>query len=976
MADDEIGNLSHNHPLFLKDSDGPGTALILLKLTGPENYALWSRLMQVALLVKNKLDFVDGTCLKSSFRGDLATRIKDLCGSPNKTKAIAILMELNESYSHVRRDVLLKRPVLNVNQAYSIVMQEESQRKFGVVEVNRDLLTMLVRKAQAFKNKRPGLICDYCGYKGYLKENCYKIIGYPPDFKKDQYKQLVNMLTISSAGDNTSSSDGSANLAERIKEIDKGSNDGVQIPTDSRSEITYTRDAIVMETQRITNVLHVPDFKFNLLSVSKLTKELCCSACFYPDFVVFQGLFNGKNQFETSIKVLRSDNGTEFYNAKYCVKTADYTINKLPTRVLKGKSPYEVLYGKPSKIDHLRLFECLCYTSTLPKGDKFPPRARRTVLIGYLETQKGYRLFDLDSKTFLVSRDVSFREKTFLFKQSGEPPKDLFLLSPINHTECTVQPTQHVHEGQSLQEESDTVPSEELAQVEEEDTDTTVGDNSYATTADKIGHDLDAGMDNEASLELESEMENGASSAEVPMHKELHEQPVTSLESVVARRSTRGFKPPIWHKDYVTSWTPSKGLTHSITNNVQYEHLPAHYQSSLTEFSNNIEPSSFKEASQDDRWVDAMKQEIHALEENNTWEIVDFPSRKKPIGSKWVHKIKYKANGEIDRFKARLVAKGYTQQESLDYHETLFPIAKMVRVRTIISLVASEGWNLYQMDVNNAFIFKQASRQWNIKLSNALLNAGYSQSAYNHSMFTKRGDGRHIVIILVYVDDILITGSNNDLPTQHVHEGQSLQEESDTVPSEELAQVEEEDTDTTAGDNCHATTGDNIGHDLDAGVKNEASLKLELEMENGASSAEHLPAHYQSYLTEFSNNIEPSSFREASQDDRWVDVMKQEIHAFEENNIWEIVDLPSRKKPIGSKWVYKINYKANGEIDRFKARLVAKDYTQQKALDYHETFSLVAKMVIIRTVINLAASEGWNIYQMDANNAFLQGDLI
>lgn len=74
MANDEIAKLPHNHPLFLKDSDGPGTALISLKLTGPENHTLWSRSMRVVLLVKNKLGFMDGTCLKNSFQGDLETQ--------------------------------------------------------------------------------------------------------------------------------------------------------------------------------------------------------------------------------------------------------------------------------------------------------------------------------------------------------------------------------------------------------------------------------------------------------------------------------------------------------------------------------------------------------------------------------------------------------------------------------------------------------------------------------------------------------------------------------------------------------------------------------------------------------------------------------------------------------------------------------------------------------------------------------------
>jgi len=64
------------------------------------------------------------------------------------------------------------------------VIQEESQRALGVMDMNNEPLTMLVGRGQMMKGKRLDVVCEHCGYKGYQKENCYRIVGYPPDFKR------------------------------------------------------------------------------------------------------------------------------------------------------------------------------------------------------------------------------------------------------------------------------------------------------------------------------------------------------------------------------------------------------------------------------------------------------------------------------------------------------------------------------------------------------------------------------------------------------------------------------------------------------------------------------------------------------------------------------------------------------------------------------------------------------------------------
>lgn len=88
-----------------------------------------------------------------------------------------------------------------------------------------------------------------------------------------------------------------------------------------------------------------------------------------------------------------------------------------------------------------------------------------------------------------------------------------------------------------------------------------------------------------------------------------------------------------------------------------------------------MEPSKYSEAEKQPLWVKAMTKELKALDNNNTWDIVDLPLGNKSIGCKWVYKAKLNADGTLERWKARLVAKGFTQQYGIKYNKTIFPCA-------------------------------------------------------------------------------------------------------------------------------------------------------------------------------------------------------------------------------------------------------------------------------------------------------------
>ncbi|RWR92156.1 Gag-protease-integrase-RT-RNaseH polyprotein [Cinnamomum micranthum f. kanehirae] len=217
------------------------------------------------------------------------------------------------------------------------------------------------------------------------------------------------------------------------------------------------------------------------------------------------------------------------------------------------------------------------------------------------------------------------------------------------------------------------------------------------------------------------------------------------------------------------------------------------------------DPVSYKQAIKDvnsSKWIDAMKDELKSMDENQVWEVVQLPPGHKPVGCKWVFKTKRDCKGNIERHKARLVAKGFNQKEGIDYTETFSPVSRKDSLRIVMALVAHYDLELHQMDVKTAFLngdleeevymcqpegfiiedqedmvcklkksiygLKQASRQWYLKFHEIITDFDFKENIVDPCIYLK--------ISGTYIDKVLekfgmMTCSSSPVPP---HKGDKL----------------------------------------------------------------------------------------------------------------------------------------------------------------------------------------------------------
>uniref|UniRef100_A0A2N9J5R8 Integrase catalytic domain-containing protein n=1 Tax=Fagus sylvatica TaxID=28930 RepID=A0A2N9J5R8_FAGSY len=401
------------------------------------------------------------------------------------------------------------------------------------------------------------------------------------------------------------------------------------------------------------------------------------------------------------------------------VLTASYLLNRMPSRILKGN----------------------------PNRDKLDPRAHKCIFLGYSRTQKGYRCYSPSLRKHFVSADVTFFEDIPYYSPQGRQLQESMLSAPVIPT--------HVPFAPPTSPISIVPPVPPISQV-------------YVRRRNQDVPLVPPPPPVEFSLPLPP---SASPSADSPPP-----QSTSDLDLPIAIRKGK-----------------RTCTEHPISNCVSFDHLSPSFKAFSLSLSSLVVPKSYREALSHPGWRKAMEEEMHALELNHTWDLIPKPAGTSIVGCRWVFTVKQNPDGTVDRLKARLVAKGFTQTYGLDYTETFSPVAKLNSIRIIISLAANLDWPLHQLDVKNAFLhgdltetvymtqppgfeskgecvchlkksiygLKQSPRAWFDKFSKAVVSHGMTRSQADHSVFFKK-TRTGIVILVVYVDDIVITGSDKE----------------------------------------------------------------------------------------------------------------------------------------------------------------------------------------------------------------------
>uniref|UniRef100_A0A251SF15 Putative gag-polypeptide of LTR copia-type n=1 Tax=Helianthus annuus TaxID=4232 RepID=A0A251SF15_HELAN len=446
-----ISKLDIGDPLFLHPSDSSSLTIVSIKLKGTENYRVWSSAMKLALEAKNKFGFIDGKCKKNT-EDDVLSSQWDRCNSVVLSWLLNSVSEelyLGQVFSKLASDVWtdLKETYDKVDGSivYDLYKQINciTQSGSSVSEYYHKLNTM-------WKQFDAVLQLPTCSCQAAKDFNDFstliKLMQFLMGLDDVYHPVRTNLLTREPLP--------SVKVAFSIvsrEESHRNSSSGSK--TQSVSFVSRTTQSFDQKKKEFKG----PNPNLKCTHCNKLghTVDRCFELVGYPSGFRKKSGGQGAKNFSNNRSNVSSVPSVSPFSPEQVAKLLSLVSEKtssesqpsnvggfeirenpgdwLPSSVLLGRSPYELMFGFKPSLEHLRIFGCLCFSTVLNDLDKLSFNAEKCVLIGYSNVKKGYKLWSLDNKKEFYSRDVKFYETVFPFKSSQIANQDKNLNQSLNH---------------------------------------------------------------------------------------------------------------------------------------------------------------------------------------------------------------------------------------------------------------------------------------------------------------------------------------------------------------------------------------------------------------------------------------------------------------------------------------------------------------------------------------------------------------
>ncbi|KAH9783645.1 hypothetical protein KPL71_009401 [Citrus sinensis] len=684
--------------------------------------------------------------------------------SVERLRVHIFLAGLDEEFDQVRGEILRKDIIPDLEECYSLIRREDIRKSKLNKKVDSETSAMIARQQPQRKFvDKSSLHCTHCRKNGHTKEQCFEIIGYPDwwDIRKKNTKH----------GSKTA-------VAESTSTTDLRKESSVQITTSVNPVPFMVVHSDVWGPSKVSTIGGARWFVTFIDDCSRMTWIFLMKS---KDEVnsLFQRFHKMvTTQFQTQIRVLHTDNGGEYMSTTIqqflksqgsvhqttCVGTPQqngvaerknrHLLEVVRASLIQAHMPlsywgealasaaYLINRTPSSSLGFQTPFQVLNDAIMSPNVPNLPPHVFGCVAFVHLPQQ------DKLSPRALRCVFVGYALHQKGYRYYHPPSRKIYItMDVVFHEDIMYYLSESEFQGEYNEEEIHTftyLPPEEsqssIEIVNLQDTGKANGDDSQA----EICEDTFGEHNNSDTTAIENES-----------HEEIPNQ--SSAEDVPTTKSNQSF---------------------------------------VNQLSAVSIPNSVQEALKDLKWKAAMNDEMRSLQKNQTWELVDLPPGKKPVGCRWIYTIKYKADGSIERYKARIVAKGYTQTYGIDYTDTFAPVAKINTIRILLSLAVNLDWPVQQFDVKNAFLhgdlseeiymdlppgcsgperlnqkvcklkkslygLKQSPRAWFGKFTKAMVRFGYNQSNSDHTLFIKKRQGK-ITALIVYVDDMVVTSNDEE----------------------------------------------------------------------------------------------------------------------------------------------------------------------------------------------------------------------